>query len=279
MSDRRRPRSTASGVTLALALLLVVFTVGAASFDTGSHGAVATAAPTPSGRSNSGDAPACPLTPTQQQKAVTAFDQMMPVLLHPRCINCHGGVDPFVDPAKGGHLGGEQDLPENPDDCQLCHDGLPGWTVTGPPMFFGGKSAKELCVQFKKFEKTGGLFVGHIDRENGGIQFIGSAFKGDRALNELGKEESAEKSGRAFMIEPPPGTREQLVAQAQDWVDAVGAGWSATPECGCEVTGTWDGTVTATYQIERRDWQLWHPHPDDDRDRQIRDRFKPHNAR
>lgn len=40
---------------------------------------------TPNGR-------ACPLTLTEEHKAGTAFEKVMPVLAHPRCFNCHGGV-------------------------------------------------------------------------------------------------------------------------------------------------------------------------------------------
>ena len=66
---------------------------------------------------------ACPLTVPRQIEAVMKFEEMMPVLRHPRCINCHGGVNPFVPYERGGHLGGEMP-PEQ--KCGDCHDQLTG---------------------------------------------------------------------------------------------------------------------------------------------------------
>src|SRR5262249_30099696 len=39
----------------------------------------------------------CRLSPAQQVAAVGAFKKMMPVFRHPRCANCHGGVNPFIE--------------------------------------------------------------------------------------------------------------------------------------------------------------------------------------
>ena len=41
--------------------------------------------------------PSCPLPVGRQVKAVKAFQAMMPVFRHPRCFNCHGGVNPFIE--------------------------------------------------------------------------------------------------------------------------------------------------------------------------------------
>jgi hypothetical protein len=210
------------------------------------------------GTSSSASIPAaaCPLTPAQERTAVDAFDKMMPVVQHPRCINCHGGVNPYADPSVGKHLGGKIDnsadttLRQTLAKCQDCHSGLPGWDVPVDIMFFVGKSAKELCILFKRAEATGARFVGHIQHENGGVQFVASAFKGDRALNTLGEITYEEKTGARPMPERPPGTHQELVAKAQDWVDAVGAGWRTTPDCGCKVSGSWEGTVTADFVFQ-----------------------------
>jgi hypothetical protein len=40
--------------------------------------------------------PSCPLPVGRQVKAVKAFLEIMPVFQHPRCFNCHGGVNPFI---------------------------------------------------------------------------------------------------------------------------------------------------------------------------------------
>jgi cytochrome c553 len=47
----------------------------------------------------------CPLTDEKPDEAIIAFSRMMPALSHPRCSNCHGGVNPFSE--NGGHAGGE----------------------------------------------------------------------------------------------------------------------------------------------------------------------------
>ena len=44
------------------------------------------------------------------------FQKMLPVVRHPRCMNCHGGVDPGDSTQ---HKGGSQ-VPNA--DCTACHD-------------------------------------------------------------------------------------------------------------------------------------------------------------
>ena len=171
----------------------------------------------------------CPVPLGQQIKAVGAFAEMLPVFRHPRCMNCHGGLDPTSD----AHPGADQIEPNpNPlefsEQCQQCHDGLPGWRQPGEPVFFVGKSDEELCLQMKRFESTGAKFVEHIENDHHGIQFIAAGFVGDRALGEGLKDYS-------LVIEKPPGTQAELTAKARRWVDLLGEGYSASPECGCVV--------------------------------------------
>src|SRR5262245_28655327 len=49
----------------------------------------------------------CPLPREKQQAAVDAFAAMVPTFQHPRCVNCHGAVNPFVSESEGHHLGGK----------------------------------------------------------------------------------------------------------------------------------------------------------------------------
>ena len=170
--------------------------------------------------------PSCPLPVGQQVKAVKAFREMWPVFRHPRCLNCHGGVDPFADDKVTRHEGGQMEkaFPVDLEQCQACHDGLPGWMV--PPredLLFVGKSDEELCRQMKHHEKTGNDFVGHIfnDHDATNVQFIAAGFKGDRAL------------GDVAAAEPPPGTQAELTEKARKWVKILGDGYTASPECGC----------------------------------------------
>ena len=44
----------------------------------------------------------CPLSDAQTQKSIDAFAKLVPVFTQePRCLNCHGGVDPFSDQLSG----------------------------------------------------------------------------------------------------------------------------------------------------------------------------------
>jgi hypothetical protein len=194
--------------------------------------------------------PSCPLPVGQQAKAVRAFRAMMPVFQHPRCFNCHGGFDIFSKKHPGeGQLDRAMDFrePMPPDvrmgafaeQCEDCHDGLKtpggerGWTTSPPPMFFvhpngARKSAEQLCRQMKEQEPTRKGFVGHIENDHEGIQFIAAAFVGDRALGKEGLEQYK------LTAQPPPGSQGQLTEKAQDWVDILGeGGYKASRECGC----------------------------------------------
>lgn len=146
-------------------------------------------------------------------------------------MNCHGGLDPTSE----AHPGADQIEPMQGSDfaafnaqCQMCHDGLPGWRQPGAPVFFVGKSDEELCLQMKQFERTGEKFVEHIDNDHGEIQFIAAAFAGDRALGEGLRD-------YGLKVEPPPGTQAELTAKARNWVEHLGEAYSASKECGCVV--------------------------------------------
>lgn len=170
---------------------------------------------------------------------------MLPVLQHPRCFNCHGGVNPFKDPNVGHHMGGQLPVGSGPGSCEDCHAGLTNWDTPGEPMLFVGKGARELCIQFKEFEPTAASFIGHMTNDNNGIQFLETAYKGLRALNTLGETTYEDETGRPLTAEKPPGTHADLIRDATAWANAVGRGWSVKPDCGCKVRGkAWVGTVT-----------------------------------
>ena len=50
----------------------------------------------------------CPLSPKQEGAAVRAFKKLGPLFKEPRCLNCHGAVNPFS--RTGGHGGGWIDI-------------------------------------------------------------------------------------------------------------------------------------------------------------------------
>ncbi len=222
---------TARGVTSLVGPFLYVLALGAIAVAARGESTVA------------GSGPSCPLTLPEQVKSVKAFAEMMPVFRHPRCTNCHGGENPFVEPEIGNHRAGAMEPPD--EGCQECHDQLKGWTVPGPPMFFAGRSDEAICMQVKEFAGTGPGFVEHIRHDHGGIQFIAVGFKGDRALD------NQSLADHDVVIEKPPGTQEQLTQKARNWVKVMGGEFVGGPECGCvrgkiELTmkSEWTGTGT-----------------------------------
>jgi hypothetical protein len=184
-------------------------------------------------------------------KAVKAFAEMMPVFRHPRCLNCHGGLDPYSDRHPGSGALDELDLTlltrelrdsVSRQQCGDCHDNIRredhptkkgGWMIPNPPVFFvdgtgEAKSDEELCLQMKWMEPVADSFVSHIERDHGTIQFIEAGFEGDRALGDEGLIEAKLKK------EPPPGTQLQLTEKARKWVGLVGKeGYKSSRECGC----------------------------------------------
>ena len=83
----------------------------------------------------------CKMTAAQKQQSVTAFLAMMPAFNHPRCANCHGGIDVYAPSAEETHGGGQQDMKTvvdsedfngglgpvhvtkepDPSQCEACH--------------------------------------------------------------------------------------------------------------------------------------------------------------
>lgn len=202
---------------------------------------------------------ACPLTPSEERTAVVAFEEMMPVVRHPRCNNCHGGIDPLVPYKQGGHMGdidtstiAHNSVQTRRHVCQECHSELEGWDTPGEPMLWNGKTTKQICMQFKAFSTDPADFIGHITNEHGGVQFIETAFKGEKGLNDASKDISMDHFKIPFKVDPPPGTHQDLIRQGTEWANAVGTkGWTATPECGCEIRRNgWIGSATATMRMD-----------------------------
>lgn len=227
----------------------------------------------------------CPISFADQLKSVDRFAEMMPVFRHPRCTNCHGGLDIMSDRHPGAAQLDEDNDPRdlmNPEQrdatseaqCSTCHDnirrlnhpsGTGGWMIPPRPMFFvdeGGnpKSDEEMCRLMKRMERPGESFVSHIRDDHETIQFIEAGFAGDRALGEALAENN-------LTAEPPPGTQGELTNKATKWVEAIGDGYEASPDCGCvkpdveltmksDITGKAPGgfmsaQATATVRLEK----------------------------
>ena len=197
---------------------------------------------------------ACPLAPQEEQKAVDLFhDKLMPVLMHPRCFNCHGGVDPAKG-TSGGHIGGVVVVNHVFGECAECHGELKGWNVPPEEMLWTGKSERELCMLFKKFERTPREFVGHVTNENlpnaPEFQVAKTAFKGDAAMTNFGEVTYEEVTGQKFQPQPPPVSHAQFILDSRDWAYTIGDGFGVMPDCGCKPSGSaWEGTVKATWTL------------------------------
>ena len=187
----------------------------------------------------------CPLSDAQAQKSIEAFAKIVPTLTQePRCLNCHGGVDPFSDEAKGDST--DPNAPRTahgpgkvgPNECKNCHSDMPlkrngtpsTWAMATPEHSFLGKDAKTLCKQMRDVFKQGGDFIGHLIDDNGNSKFTETAFMGNRGLNSQGQSHVTN-----YKPEPPLRmTHGGLISLGNDWVAASGGEFKGDVDCGCE---------------------------------------------
>lgn len=160
---------------------------------------------------------------------------MVPTFHHKRCVNCHGGVDPFTG---ANHGGGKVDITEDQMEqgaCNVCHDKLPPLRSGKTPVWklpvlpdhsFVNRDAQTLCEMMKKafnaFPSPGTQFEFHILEDNGKTDFQMIAFAGTRGVSDR-----------------PPEPIEGLTLggffdQAIAWVDAMGGEFKGDERCGCE---------------------------------------------
>jgi hypothetical protein len=208
-----------------------------------------------------GPKPVCPLSDSQTQKSIEAFSKIADFLTHePRCANCHGGVNPYIegtgvdpeDPNPGGpssqfeHGGGKQPHEHNvgPDGtgqmdfgCKKCHnnmaprrDGSPStnWTLAPSFLSFVDRDATALCKQMKRTQSNAEEFQGHLKDDNGGNNFAGTAYMGNRGLSDEDLE------GFDVKIQPPSISHAALMDLGQRWIDAMGGEFKGDQGCGCE---------------------------------------------
>ena len=217
--------------------------------------AVAPASPPTASRPTRSSSSSCPVPLGQQVKAVKTFREMMPVFTHPRCLNCHGGVNPFIEktgpdpaddtaPASTVAHGGGKILRQNdkaPDgtvliesECQDCHnnmarrrrDGSASVWMTAPNFLsFVGKDATTLCKQVKRSSHDAKDLIGHMTDDNGGNNFTATAYNGNRGLDSTRYED----------IQPvwPPIPHDAFIRLGQKWVDALGGELKGDESCGC----------------------------------------------
>jgi hypothetical protein len=194
----------------------------------------------------------CPLPPAERQQAAGAFRQVLSVLRHPRCANCHGAMNVYDETTAhpGGAMvtvetdifGESQTIPLGAEACVMCHNLAAGqWTQRTNPaseIQWSGLSDRELWQRLQSVRiitdpatrasqaSTGALLLSHVDHD----ALIEFAFQGGRAMD-----------GRSYMasyglpeVDPPPLTKAEFVGHLREWIAALGAedGW---PQQDCSV--------------------------------------------
>ena len=154
----------------------------------------------------------------RQQASPTPFElfqQLLPVIRHPRCANCHGGVDPI---SGRGHLPGAIDTvrahTKTFQECSDCHQ--KGWELPRRDHSFVGKTDRELCALFSEFAMKQGrpLFIdGHLRHD----ELVMAGFEG-------------EAGGPLSPADPPRMKQGAFVKLGEDWYDKG--------QHTCEVLGT-----------------------------------------
>jgi hypothetical protein len=191
----------------------------------------------------------CPLSDDQFQKSTEAFGKIFPIFQEPRCLNCHGGVNPFVeglDPdgrATTAHGGGKMDPVVEDDngkitskgtDCDGCHDdmapkrggGTSHWHLPSSEDFFIGQDAENLCMNMKFAFKEFKDFIGHLKDDNGMDNFVGTAFKGNRGV-------TAKDQEKGFALKPPHMNHASLLSLGDAWGASTGGEFKGSYPCGC----------------------------------------------
>jgi hypothetical protein len=188
----------------------------------------------------------CPLPLDVQVKSYLAFTPIHEFVMNePRCVNCHGGVNPHVDtpgpdpddptehPSTVMHGPGAIDrfMPLNQIEvsCDGCHEDMPRrrdgsasrWFTAAGFHAFLDKDQVQLCKQFKGSTGTAEEFMGHIDDDNGGNQFIRTAFAGNRGIPGLAPI-------------PPRISHASFMRMGREWIEALGGQFKGESDCGCE---------------------------------------------
>lgn len=112
--------------------------------------------------------------------SAAAFEAIVPVLRHPRCMNCHSQGD-FPRQGDDNHRHtmavqrGPNGVGANVIMCSSCHQdhnsaglhappGAPGWHLPSPemPMIWEGLTDRQLCELFKDPTQNGGRDVKQV---------------------------------------------------------------------------------------------------------------------
>jgi hypothetical protein len=152
------------------------------------------------------------------------FQKMLPAVRHPRCVSCHGGVDPIT--TGRGHPPGKIDTvkanTKTYQPCTDCHDESKEWSLPAADHSFVGRTDEELCYLFAEFAM-----------KQGHARFISNHLKGDElivaAFNGLAGG-ARDTTQQGVKPDKPPMDHKAFVKLGEDWVDR-GQG-------ACELLGT-----------------------------------------
>lgn len=217
----------------------------------------------------------CALTVRQKSAAVRAFKGLAPIFQEPRCLNCHGAVNPFS--GSGGHGGGHIDIREEARRFLERPDLRSSLAVRDDPT--DALAAKAIAgireIADSRFEISDNDLIRrkgfepmreackecHVSswiiplRHN---HFVNRSWKEmcvhmktssltnspDVFLRHMQDDELVLEGfkGRRGLLEPPAAEPPTLsiatVAKyANDWVAAMGSRFHQPPECGCESEG------------------------------------------
>jgi len=184
--------------------------------------------------------PVCPLSDKQQQDSQREFAFLEKMIKSdpPRCINCHGGVQP-LEP-NTNHMGGRQKPIFNKkgridiqatamERCILCHD--QPWFAPAANDFWVGRTTAQLCKQLKKHFNNGATaFLGHFKND----VFADIGFTGTRALNDVAQLIYEGEAGKPYKPEPPSFEKKVLIGSVLIFIEANGGKFQGDESCGCE---------------------------------------------
>lgn len=153
-------------------------------------------------------------------RSIAIFEEMLKVIEHPRCLNCHpAGDSPLQGDDMVKHMPpvvrGVADFGAPGMYCTTCHGSenvaytvgegsIPGhtpWQLAPIEMAWVGKSASEICEQIKDPERNGDMDMAELHEHMAEDGLVGWGWNPG--------------AGRT----PVPGTQEILGELTQSWID------------------------------------------------------------
>lgn len=229
----------------------------------------------------------CPLTDTQTQKAIAAWAKIAAFLTsEPRCVNCHGKVNPYVDgvgldpndPFKDPeapvstleHGGGKQARPKDSSGmdqgCKKCHDAMapkgqfvdihdnaPEWPEGSPlqnwttaPNFLSFVD-RDATTLCRQIKRATGTAAAFT----GHLKYDEGGFANFAGTAYLGNRGLDKDNMESFnvAVQRPSITHAALMQMGQDWIYAMGGKFQGDEGCGCEVRhALWSGQIRYAVQ-------------------------------